>query len=73
MGPTLIAGVIRNERTGDLNAPLQMVIYVPMAQYPRNDLKLIVRTTQQDSSSTVSAIPPAHRRRIDAGLYRSPM
>lgn len=66
-GMIQIAGVIRNERTGDLNAPLQLVMYVPLAQYPRTDVKLIARTTLQDPSGVVSAIREAVRQ-IDPNL-----
>ena len=39
-----IVGVIRNERTGGLQAPPEPVVYVPLAQFPRQDISLVVRT-----------------------------
>jgi putative ABC transport system permease protein len=39
-----IVGVIRGERTAGLNAPTELVAYIPLAQAPRQDIKLVVRT-----------------------------
>ena len=39
-----IVGVIRNERTGGLQAEIEPVVYVPFAQFPRQNLHLVVRT-----------------------------
>jgi len=39
-----IVGVIRNERTGGLHAPEDPVAYVPLAQAPRQDISLVIRT-----------------------------
>jgi putative ABC transport system permease protein len=39
-----IVGVIRNERVGGLQAPVAEVVYLSLAQAPRRELKLIVRT-----------------------------
>jgi predicted permease len=39
-----IVGVIHNERTGGPQAPLEPVVYVPLAQFPRQDVRLVVRT-----------------------------
>jgi len=39
-----IVGVIRSERTAALNAPPELVAYLPLAQAPRQDIKLVVRT-----------------------------
>ena len=61
-----IAGVIRSERTGDLHAPQDLVIYVPLAQYPREDVMLIARTTL-DPLSVVSGIREALRE-VDANM-----
>ncbi len=61
-----IVGVIRSERTGGLHAPQQPVAYVPLAQVPRQDIKLVVRTR-----SEASAVMPGIReavRQIDARL-----
>lgn len=35
-----IVGVIRNARTAGLNAPPELVAYAPLAQAPRQDIKL---------------------------------
>jgi putative ABC transport system permease protein len=48
-----IVGVIRSERTAGLNAPPELVAYVPLAQAPRQDIKLVVRT----SSGPETAMP----------------
>ena len=50
-----IVGMIRNERTGGLNAPLDPVVYVPLAQIPQQDVNLAVRT-QIDPLALVSGI-----------------
>jgi putative ABC transport system permease protein len=39
-----IVGVIRSERTAGLQAPPELVAYLPLAQAPRQDIKLVVRT-----------------------------
>ena len=39
-----IVGVIRNERTAGLNEPPELVAYVPLAQFPRQDISLAIRT-----------------------------
>ena len=46
-----IVGVIRNERTGGLNAPIEPVVYVPLAQFPRQNVHLIVRTRSAPSTA----------------------
>ncbi len=56
-----IVGMIRNERTGGLNAPLDPVVYVPLAQIPQQDVNLAVRT-QIDPLSLVSGIREAVRQ-----------
>jgi putative ABC transport system permease protein len=61
-----IVGVIRNERTGGLQAPQERVAYAPLAQVPRQDLKLVVRTR-----SDLLAVMPGIReavRQLDAHL-----
>jgi putative ABC transport system permease protein len=61
-----IVGVIRSERTGGLHAPQEPVAYVPLAQVPRQDIKLVVRTR-----SEASAVMPGIRqavRQVDAHL-----
>jgi putative ABC transport system permease protein len=49
---TEIIGVVRSERTNGLNTPLELVAYMPLAQAPRQDVNLVVRTR----SSPVAAI-----------------
>jgi predicted permease len=61
-----IVGVIRSERTGGLNAPQEMVAYVPLAQVPRQDLKLVVRT-QSEPLALMAGIREAVRQ-VDAHL-----
>jgi putative ABC transport system permease protein len=61
-----IVGVIRSERTGELHAPQRPVAYVPLAQVPRQDIKLAVRTR-----SEAAAVMPGIReavRQVDAHL-----
>jgi putative ABC transport system permease protein len=43
-GELEIVGVIRDERVGALQDPPSPVVYVPLAQVPRPEIKLIVRT-----------------------------
>jgi putative ABC transport system permease protein len=45
-----IVGVIRSERTAALNAPPELVAYLPLAQAPRQDIKLVVRTLNEPAS-----------------------
>jgi putative ABC transport system permease protein len=61
-----IVGVIRSERTGGLQAEQGPVAYVPFAQFPRQDLDLVVRTRSEPS-----AVMPGIReavRQVDAHL-----
>ena len=61
-----IVGVIRSERTGGLHAPQEPVAYLPLAQVPRQDIKLVVRTRIEPS-----AVMPGIReavRQVDAHL-----
>jgi predicted permease len=61
-----IAGVIRSERVSTPGAPDPPVVYVPLAQAPSPEIKLIVRTR-----SEVAAVMPAIRdavRNIDSSL-----
>jgi putative ABC transport system permease protein len=56
-----IVGVIRDERVQrDLSLPPIEVVYVPLAQMPRREINLIVRTTQ-DPSALVPALRAAIR------------
>ena len=61
-----IVGVIRSERTAGLNAPPEMVAYVPLAQAPRQDIKLVVRTR----SAPAAAMPGIREavRQVDPNL-----
>ncbi|MEP6916436.1 MAG: ADOP family duplicated permease, partial [Acidobacteriota bacterium] len=56
-----IVGVIRNERVQDLLTPVQEVVYVPLAQAARRELKLIVRT-RGDASAVMPGIREAVRQ-----------
>jgi len=46
-----IVGLIRNERTGGLHTPVEPVVYVPLAQVPRQDISLVVRTRNEPSAA----------------------
>ena len=48
---TEIVGVIRSERTSGLNAPPELVAYLPLAQAPRQDVKLVVRTRTEPGAA----------------------
>ncbi len=48
-----IVGVIRNERTSRLQSPLEPVVYVPLAQFPRQDISLVVRTRSEPLGGNV--------------------
>ena len=56
-----IVGVIRNERTGGLHEPVEPVAYVPLAQVPRQDISLLVRT-RSGPLSAMSGIREAVRQ-----------
>jgi putative ABC transport system permease protein len=56
-----IVGVIRSERTRGLQAPQAMVGYAPLAQVPRQDLKLVVRT-RSEPLAVMSGIREAVRQ-----------
>jgi predicted permease len=61
-----IVGVIRSERTAGLHAPPELVVYVPLAQAPRQDVNLVVRTRTEPAA----AMPGIRQavREIDANL-----
>ena len=61
-----IVGVIRNERVQDLQTPVPEVVYVSLAQAPRRELKLIVRT-RGDAAAVMPGIREAVRQ-IDPHL-----
>lgn len=46
-----IVGVIRSERTAGLQAPPELVAYVPFAQAPRQDINLVVRTRTEPAAA----------------------
>jgi MacB-like periplasmic core domain/FtsX-like permease family len=56
-----IVGVIRSERTAGLNAPPELVAYLPLAQAPRQDIKLVVRT-RSEPVAAMSGIREAVRQ-----------
>jgi len=61
-----IVGVIRNERTGGLHAAIEPVVYVPLAQFPRQNVHLAVRTR----SEPLTAMPGIREavRQVDPHL-----
>jgi predicted lysophospholipase L1 biosynthesis ABC-type transport system permease subunit len=61
-----IVGVIRNERTGGLHAAIEPVVYVPLAQFPRQNVHLVVRT-RTEPLAAMSGIREAVRQ-IDPHL-----
>jgi predicted permease len=61
-----IVGVIRNERTGGLHALVEPVAYIPLAQVPRQDISLVVRT-RSEPLAAMSGIREAVRQ-IDPHL-----
>lgn len=46
-----IVGVIRNERTGGLQAAIDPVVYVPLAQFPQQNVHLVVRTRSEPAAA----------------------
>jgi ABC-type antimicrobial peptide transport system permease subunit len=61
-----IAGVIRSERTSDLQGPQREVAYVPLAQVPQLDISLVIRT-QIEPTALISGIREAVGQ-VDAKL-----
>jgi putative ABC transport system permease protein len=61
-----IAGAIRSERVAPPGRPDPRVVYVPLAQAPTSDVKLVVRT-HLEPASVMPAIREAVRR-VDANL-----
>jgi putative ABC transport system permease protein len=61
-----IVGVVRNERTGPLNENEEGVSYVPLAQVPRLEVKLVVRT-EKEPTAVLPGIREAVRQ-IDPNL-----
>ena len=61
-----IVGVIRSERTGALHAPQGRVAYMPLAQVPQQDIKLVVRTGS-DPLAVMSGIREVVRQ-VDPNL-----
>ena len=66
MKATEIIGVIRNERTGPLDEDEEAVVYVPLAQVPRQEVKLVLRT-QIPPASVLPSVRAAMRE-IDPAL-----
>jgi predicted permease len=60
-GDVEIIGMIRNERVGDLESPVQDVVYVALLQSPRREIKMIVRT-RSDPAAAMPAIREAVRQ-----------
>jgi putative ABC transport system permease protein len=60
-GDVEIIGLIRNERVGDLESPVQDVVYVALLQSPRREIKMIVRT-RSDPAAAMPAIREAVRQ-----------
>ena len=58
--------MIRNERVNDLQTAVQDVVYVPLAQAPRREIKLIVRT-RGDAAAVMPGVREAVRQ-IDPHL-----
>jgi putative ABC transport system permease protein len=56
-----IVGVIRSERTGGLNWPQRPVAYMPLAQVPQQDIRLVVRT-ESEPLAVMSGIREAVRQ-----------
>ena len=56
-----IVGVIRSERTGGLHAPQGRAAYMPLAQVPQQDIKLVVRT-ESEPLAVMSGIREAVRQ-----------
>jgi putative ABC transport system permease protein len=61
-----IVGVIRSERTAGLNAQPELVTYIPLAQTPQQNIKVVVRTR----ISPAAAMPGIREaiRQIDPNL-----
>ncbi len=61
-----IVGVIRSERTAGLNAAPELVAYLPLAQAPRQDIKLVVHTR----TAPAAAMPGIREavRQVDPNL-----
>lgn len=61
-----VVGVIRSERVGQLHESGRPVVYLPAAQWPGCDMRLVIRTSVEPS-----ALVPSVRkavRELDAGL-----
>jgi putative ABC transport system permease protein len=56
-----IVGVIRSERTSGLHEPLELVAYIPLAQFPRQDISIVVHTSS-DPLAAMSGIREAVRQ-----------
>jgi predicted permease len=65
-GELQVVGIIRDERIGGLQDPPSPVVYVPLAQVPRPEVRLIVRT-RGDPAGAIKDIQAAARQ-IDPNL-----
>jgi putative ABC transport system permease protein len=65
-GEVQVVGIIRNERVDDPRQPVQVVVYVPLLELPRADVKVLVRTLT-DPAALMPAIREAVRQ-IDPNL-----
>ena len=61
-----IVGVIRSERTAGLNVSPELVAYVPLAQSPKQDIKLVIRTLSRPAAAMPSIREAV--RQIDPSL-----
>ncbi len=66
-----IVGVIRSEQVGNLRDPGRPVVYVPFAQMPRQEIRLIVRA-RGEATAAVSGIREAVRQ-VDSHLPLGPV
>ena len=64
--PVEIVGIVRNEHTGSLDAQPERVAYVALAQVPRTEVNLVVRT-QAEPTAVLPGIRAAMRE-IDPNL-----
>jgi putative ABC transport system permease protein len=64
--PKLVAGVVGDIRHNALGVQAAPEVYVPLAQFPVNDMSLVMRTT--GDSGRVAGMLRAAVRRMDAGV-----
>jgi predicted permease len=66
-GPVRVVGVARDGKYSRLNEPPRNYMYLPLAQFYRPDVTLIVRTTESDAAGVLSAVQ-SRLRAIDANV-----